>query len=54
MKDDNDSNVKIMITRHIWIIWTPMSAVRKKVIKLKSLTGMKITVTFMDSLKFVS
>ena len=33
VREDNYSNVKVMITRLIWTIWTPMSSVPKKVDK---------------------
>ena len=34
VREDNYSNVKVMIKRLIWTIWTPMSSVLKKADKL--------------------
>ena len=39
MREYNDSNVTVIITRPIWTTWTPMSAVPEKAVKLnRSLT----------------
>ena len=34
VREDNDSNVKVMITRLIWTILTLLSAVPRKAVKL--------------------
>ena len=36
VREDNDSDVKVMITWLVWSTWTPLSAVAKKVIKLNN------------------
>ena len=47
VRENNDSNVQVMITRLMWTIWTPMSSVLKKADKLNlSLSLSTILVDF--------
>ena len=44
VREDNDSNVLVMITRLVWTIWTSISAVPKKAVELNhSLTHFHIS-----------
>ena len=42
VREDNYSKVKLMITRLIWTIWTPMSSVPKRQINLISLSLLEL------------